>query len=359
MQTPEFLRVDDATVTPAPVPYERIGFSWGAVFAGVAIATALTIWFAEVGLALNLGIIDGNSDIGTVALVNGILWVVTGLIALFAGAWVAGRMAQARTSMEGGLHGVGVWAASAVLMLMLAFSAVGAVAGGMMKVIGSGLSSAGDAIAGVATDVMPSWDSVRETLENAQDEIAGPNATPGETVEALVAETRYLDESRLFQLAGEHFTLEGSQLSSDERAEFVGLISSRLGISQDVAQRTLTQWDRAWQGGVEQYEVARAEAIRIADETRDVATAAAGWAAFAMLLGLVASALGGAFGTVCRVRAARRDYVIEPSRPAPIAPGTTATEEAARRRAEEERMATASRTRAGALATPRDSTRQR
>ncbi len=358
MATPEFLRIDE-TASPAPVPYERIGFSWGAVVAGVAIATALTIWFAEVGLALNLGIIDRNSDVGTVALVNGILWVVTGLIALFAGAWVAGRMAQARTAMEGGLHGLGVWAASAVLTLMLAFSAVGAVAGGMMNVIGSGLSSAGDAIASAATDLMPSWDSVRSALENAQDEIAGPNATAAETIDAVAAETRYLDESRLFQLAGEHFTLEGSQLSSDERAEFVGLISSRLGISQDVAQRTLTQWDSAWQSGMEQYEVARTEAIRIADQTRDVATAAAGWAAFAMLLGLVVSALGGAFGTVCRARAARRDYVIEPGRPAPIAPGTTAIEEAARRRAEEERAAAASRTRPGTHPTTSDSTRQR
>mgnify|MGYP007037741331 CR=1 FL=1 len=87
-----------------PIPYERLGFCWGAVLAGLTAAIGLDVLFAELGLALNLGIIDRNSSGGEIAAANGIAWVVTGLVALFVGAWVAGRMASTRTRVEGALH---------------------------------------------------------------------------------------------------------------------------------------------------------------------------------------------------------------------------------------------------------------
>lgn len=164
MRTPEILRVDDTAAHAAPIRYERIGYSWAAVAAGTVIAIALTVWFAEIGLALNLAIIDRSSDLGTIGLVNGNLWVVTGLIALFAGTWVAGRMSQSRNAVEGGLHGVGVWAASAIATLMLAFGAAGAAAGGALSLVGRGLSSAG----AMVTADTPDWDTSRNQLEEAK-----------------------------------------------------------------------------------------------------------------------------------------------------------------------------------------------
>lgn len=351
MRTPEMLRIDDAVASTAPVRYERIGYSWGAVAAGVAIAIALTVWFAEIGLALNLAIIDTTSDAGTVGLVNGVLWVVTGLVALFAGTWVAGRMSQSRTAMEGGLHGVGVWAASSIATLMLAFGAAGAVAGGALSVVNTGLSSAGEAVTAVA----PDWDTIREQLDQAKDQVVGEEGNAAQAVEAVANDTRFRDESRLLQLAGEHFSLDGSQLTTQERAEFTNLVASRLQISEEAAQETLAQWDRAWESGVARFEAAQARAVEIADQTRNVAVAAAGWAALSMLLGLVVAAFGGAFGAVCRVRAERNEYVLAAGRPIPSS-SSAITHEASRAQLDAERRDAALRARTGTTA---DTTQKR
>lgn len=341
MQTPEFLRVENPTITPIPVRYERTGYSWAAVTAGVAIATALTVLFAEVGLALNLGIIDRSSDAGTVTVVNGVLWVVTGLIALFAGTWVAGYVANTRSATGGGLHGVGVWAASSVLALALAFTAAGTVAGGMLNVVGSTVAGVGksvvDGLGGALEAAAPDWESIRAQLAEATDQVAGSEAG-----DAAAQETRFLDESRLMELAGKNFSLEDGRLGEQERAEFVELIAARLDISPQSAERTLTQWDQVWTAGVERYEAAKAEAVQIAEQTADVVAVASAWAAIGMLLGLIVSALGGAHGTVCRVRSLQDEYLLQTHK-ASMAPGATTSAYAAQNRAEEERVASTGR----------------
>lgn len=287
-----------------PIPYERLGFGWGAVLAGLAVAIALNVFFAELGLWMNLGIIDSESSAGTVVAVNAIAWVVTGLVALFAGAWIAGRMATARTVLEGSLHGIAVWGAGAVVMLLLAFSAAGVMGGGMMAVIGKGLEGAGQ----VAEVVAPSWDSIREELDGAlvQDAV-GAGAVAGGQQSTAGGDTAIRDRSRLIQLAGRHFSLESGPVSAAERGEMVELIAAGAGISKPAAEQTLDQWDEVWTGTVETYETAKAEALQAAQTAREATMVAAAWAAVAMLLSAVAAFLGGGYGATCRLRLVKRD----------------------------------------------------
>lgn len=291
----------------ASVADGRCNFHWGAVGAGLAIAIACNVFFAEIGLCLNLGIIDRNSSDGAVAVANGLAWVITGLAALFGGAWVAGRLSNSRTKVEGGLHGLAVWAAGAVVMLALAFTATGVVGSGMLSLVGKGLEGAGKATA----LVMPTWDGIKQELDgalqrNGTDPAAlggsGDAATGADGIAVADPQTRLLDRSRLFELAGRHFTIDGAAQSASERDELVRLIASQAGISPAVAERTLAQWDRVWDGGVQRYEEAKAEAARVAEEARGMAMAAAGWAAAAMLLGAIAALFGGAIGSATRLR---------------------------------------------------------
>ncbi|MBL8840853.1 MAG: hypothetical protein JNL90_04905 [Planctomycetes bacterium] len=286
------------------VPDGRFNFRWGAVLAGLAIAIACNVFFAEIGLCLNLGIIDRNSSGGAVAVANAIAWLVTGLAALFGGAWVAGHMSSSRTRVEGGLHGLAVWAAGAVVMLALAFTATGVVGSGMLSLVGKGLEGAGKA----AALAMPTWDGIKQELDGAlQRNGADPAAMGGSGdaatgIAAADPQTRLLDRSRLFELAGRHFTIDGATPPANERDELVRLIASQAGISPAVAERTLAQWDRVWDGGVQRYEEAKAEAARVAEEARGMAMVAAGWAAAAMLLGAIAALIGGAIGSSARLR---------------------------------------------------------
>jgi hypothetical protein len=284
---------------PATIPYERVGFGWGAVLAGLGIAIALDVFFAEIGLWMNLGIIDRQTSGEAIVTLNAIAWVLSGLVALFGGAWVAGRMASARTRTEGGLHGLAVWAAGAVAMLTLAIGAAGVFGTGMLSVVGKGVEGAGQ----VAAVALPNWDGIKEELQGAMDQRdSGGARTSAGAGSAAADDTRLLERSRLFELAGNHFTLESGAAASGEREEFVELLSAQLGLSKPVAERTLAQWDEVWAGTVQKYEAAKAEALRVAEAARVVAMAAAGWAALAMLLGAAAALAGGAYGATCRLR---------------------------------------------------------
>lgn len=296
MRHKDFLGIESnsRSLAQAPIPYQRVGFSWSAVAAGVALAIALTIWFAEIALALNLGLLDGSSDAQTIGIANALGWVVGCLLAVFAGAWVAGRMSTARSAVGGGVHGLAVWATTSIATLLFTISAVGTLGGGMMQLVGKGLDGAGQ----VATLVAPDWDTVKGQLEEAKDAVTGQESSgsvPG-------SEDRYIDDSRLMELAGRHFNLEGSTLTAEERTEFEKLVAARLQISQGAAERTIAQWTNVWDSGVQRFEQAQTEALEVADDARAYASAAAGWAAFAMLLGAVAAGLGGAFGTACALR---------------------------------------------------------
>ena len=291
-----------------PIPYERVGFGWGAVLAGLAIAMALNVFFAEIGLWMNLGIIDRQSSAGAIVAVNAIAWVLSGLVALFAGAWVAGRMTSARTVTEGSLHGIAVWAAGAVVALLLAFSAAGVIGGGMIALVGKGLAGAGE----LAQVALPRWDDIREELDGAlvqRDAGAGAVAAGGREL-AADEETRIRDRSRIFELAGRHFALESGPASAAEREELVQLISARAGLSKPAAEQTLAQWERVWNGAVQRYETAKAEALQAAEVARRTARAAAAWAAVAMLLSAVVALASGGYGARCRLRLVARNVVV-------------------------------------------------
>jgi len=268
------------------------------VAAGVALAIALSIFFSQVGLALNLGLIDSESNVKTIGLVNALAWVIGGLVAVFAGAWVAGRMSTARTAVGGGVHGLAVWATAAIVTVLLAVSAAGMIGTGMVQLAGKGLETVGSA----ASIVAPNWDTVKEELKEAKVALTDKDTSANPEGANKGDENRFVESSRLIELAGRHFALDGTTLPAGEREELVKLVAARLEISPEAAERTLGQWTNVWETNVQRFETAKAEVIEIADEARAFASAAAGWAALAMLLGAVAAAIGGAYGTACALR---------------------------------------------------------
>lgn len=279
--------------SPPPIPYEKCGFSWAAVLAGLTIAAALDIGFAELMLAMNLGMIDRHDNAGAIIVGNAVAAVILGLIALAVGAWVAGRMANARTLLEGGVHGLGVWAAGAAVMVVLAFSTLGALASGMLGVLGQGLQGAAVATGKAAEIVAPTWDGIRDELLEV---ISTPAGEDGETRSA-----RLLERSRLLEIAASHFSA-GELRNGGERAELVQLLARQGSMTETAAGRIIEQWDRTWARARQTYDTAKQEAQRLAEVARHQAMSAAGWATVAMLLGAATAAVAGAWGGACRWR---------------------------------------------------------
>ena len=149
--------VAGARTSPADIPIERVGvttshtgfrLSWGAVLAGLAIATALQIVLTLFGTAVGLAAYDPGGEkalgIGTA------VWaLLSGLIALFFGGSTVGRLAGRLTRTDGFLHGVLLWSLSTLLTLYLLTRGIGAIVGTTFGVVGKTLGVVGN-VAGTA-----------------------------------------------------------------------------------------------------------------------------------------------------------------------------------------------------------------
>lgn len=265
-------------------------FSWKAVFAGLAAAIAVHITLAEAWFGVGLLLVDAESSPGTVVVSSAIASVIAACIALFLGAWVAGRVASAADRTEGAIHGAVVWATGAIAMLLLALSAVGAVIGGSAFLLGKGMEQVVPAATAVAA---PGWEAIRGELDRAIDR--RPETAP--TAEA----SPIADRSRLIELLGQTFTVDEKPQQTDaERAELIALLAAQTGTTQAAAEKGLQQWQRVWAQTVEKYNAAKERAKVAADHARHITGQAACWSVIAMVLTAVAALFGGALGSACR-----------------------------------------------------------
>jgi hypothetical protein len=294
--------------------------SWGAVIAGVATAIAVQIGLTELAIGVGLSLYepaDPESSASSIATGTIIAWVAAGMISVFLGGWVAGRMKRHGTKTEAGVHGGLVWAAGSILGALVATISVGMLASGAVSMLGQGLSAAArtagsvvqgaaSAAPGAANLVAPSWDNVRQQVQGSFDRNAsgtrpaGGDAAgaPAGAANAPAAENRFQEQSRLMQLLGSAFTMDRhSTMPAPEQQELTTLLGSQLGISTEAARQTLDQWQRVWRQGVERYETAKEEAKRQALAAATVAkkrTAQAALIAFATMILSLAAAVAGA-----------------------------------------------------------------
>jgi hypothetical protein len=121
-------------------PVSRIG--WGAVIAGFFIATVTQILLNSLGFAIGLSTVDPQMQASgkTLGIGAGIWTLVTTLISVFIGAWVAGRYTSIREKGEGPLQGVLVWSLSLFFFVWIAAMGVGSALGGLMGVVGQGVA---------------------------------------------------------------------------------------------------------------------------------------------------------------------------------------------------------------------------
>jgi hypothetical protein len=132
--------------------------SWGAVFAGVALALVMQVVLAMLGAGIGLSTIDpaaGQSpEAGTLGMAAGIWWAVSMLVALYIGGWVAGHMAGMPQKADGRLHGLVVWALTVLLMLYLLTSTLGGVIGGAFNTFGNMAAQGSQAAAAAGPNVL-------------------------------------------------------------------------------------------------------------------------------------------------------------------------------------------------------------
>jgi len=278
----------------APAAVRRI--SWGAIIAGIAVTLAVQLLLTLLGLAIGASSIDpgagGTPDATTFGTTTAIWWLITTAISIFAGAWVAARLAGMPTRTDSMLHGIITWAAATLLGVYLLTSTIGSLLGGAFGVLGNVASTVGQSASSLtqgALQVLP--DDIRSQAEGLFDQAP---AAAGQAQQQA-------DQAR--QAAGGGSSTDAIQrvvrgvqegASPQDRQAAVNVIAQQAGIPPQEAEQRLNQF----QGTYQQYTTQAAEQARqAADATANTVSQVSFWSVLALLLGAILSAVAGAMAT--------------------------------------------------------------
>ena len=309
--------------------------SWGAIFAGGAVAVALMILFTTFGVGIGAAVLDPqyDPDPGSgLGIGSGIYLIVTQLIALGAGGFIAARLAGIPRPVTSSLHGAAVWAIATIFLAWAAVTGTGAMFGAASTVIGStagAVGKAGEAVipndislpdpsqlaGSLSLDALPDelQASLRErgiTDENIRQEATAAfrNVFSQQEQEAAIAEARETlgdilqspgdagaDISAFFDaLVGG----ENAIVSEEDRQQALAVLERRLGITPEEAEGVVQSVENNVQATLDEARAAIEEAQQRAVEAAQAASEAISTTALllslASLLGLAAAA-GGAF----------------------------------------------------------------
>lgn len=258
--------------------------SWGSIFAGVVTVLAVSILLSLLGSSIGMFMLDPTSSspasgIGTTV---GIWTIVSLLVSLAAGGFVAGKLA----GRDGIIHGFVVWATSTIIAVilvgMLAVSAV-RMAGNLL---GSVSSVVGTVIGGVGSAVGTGVSALADQAQNVFGNIDISDDNDGTTVRQDIRQA--LRRSGVQELQPEYLQTQIRAVRSDLQRSVRTLIANpndAENIINSFLERVKERSDRAFQdlnrddltraiannSSLSQAEVDRAvdEYIEIFDNTRE------------------------------------------------------------------------------------------
>ncbi|REL37982.1 hypothetical protein DYD21_05025 [Rhodohalobacter sp. SW132] len=293
------------------------GVSWRAIFAGTLTVLSILLILNLIGLAIGLGTIEPTEDanplsgIGTGAL---IWWVVSNLIALFAGGFVAARVGISLTDISGVVQGIMTWALYTLISIWLLTTVAGTIISGVGSVVGGVISTTGDAAGdAIAPAIERAVEDLDESLDDAKEEIyalmrdAGtdPDELESDVEEGVAQGLRDGDVEQAFRNARNRITQTFEEVDRDE---LVNILAERTDMSRGEAEQAvdnaLADYESLRQDVEEFLAEAEEEARVQGEKAAEAGAKAAGYLSVALIFGLFAAAIGGVFG----VRDLRDDY---------------------------------------------------
>jgi hypothetical protein len=255
------------------------GVSWSSILAGVTAAIAVQLLLNLLGIAVGAGTINpqqGQQPGQGLAVGAAIWFVLSSIIALFVGGWIAGRLAGTSNKKDGALHGFVTWALASLVLFYLLSSAVGGLVGGAASALGQTASLAArgaKAVTPAATNVIAQATGV--TPEQVQSE-AGDIARDA-NFQAFVAGI-----------------IRNGQVTPQDRQALANLLVERRNMSMQEANATIDRWQAQITQTVQQTKQTAAQAETTA--ASGVSKGAFG-SFFALLLGLASAVAGSWTGT--------------------------------------------------------------
>ncbi|MGR3542549.1 MAG: hypothetical protein ACU0BS_14135 [Hasllibacter sp.] len=229
----------DEYITPRAVAESTLDrggrASWGAIFAGAAVALALFLALLLLGLSLGFVNVDPNqADAFNASFVGaGIYLFIAQLIALGAGGYVAGRLAGVLHTIGSAMHGAVVWALTTRAAAWLATTAAQglfALASGAVTSAASAVSSATQAI--IPDDLsLPDLSASSVSFEDLPDPVQSTLRQNGITPDNFRAEAREAFRNVISQREQRQIVAEGQEALQD-------IVTSPGDIGRDVSEFT-------------------------------------------------------------------------------------------------------------------------
>jgi hypothetical protein len=279
--------------------------TWAAVFAGVILALGVQFLLNTLGAGIGASTIDPGEtpDAQSLGIAAGVWWMISTFIALFIGGWIAGRLAGIPRPADGMIHGLLTWGLSTLLLLYFLGTAVGAVLGGAVNLIGGGVAAVAPHAAGAAKELLSeadiSWTDIRKEARELLRQTGKPELRP----EALEREGKQAAEGAAqnppmsdegFEGVLERLVGRGEAVTSEvDREAAINVLVARTDMSPAEAAKTVDNWTETYKRATTQ---AAQQTRQVADATAEAVAKGSVWAFLALLLGAAAAGCGGAIG---------------------------------------------------------------
>jgi ElaB/YqjD/DUF883 family membrane-anchored ribosome-binding protein len=271
--------------------------SWAAVFAGFVVAVVVQLMLTMLGVGIGASTINPLTEASPAAGIgvgSGIWLVLSTLVSLFAGGWVAGRLSGMPAKIDGSLHGILAWGLAMIATVYLLSSAIAGIVGGTANLLGASASAVGQGMANVAPQVS----------NVIQDQLAASGIDVGamrNDANAMLQEAQDPEVRAELGNMFERVIVDGKANFTPENKEaMVGVLTSRGTMPREEATAMVNGWEARLQGAQTQVADARIAAEQRAREAGDVAAKGVArtalWSFVAMLLGAIAAAFGGIVG---------------------------------------------------------------
>lgn len=258
--------------------------SWGAVFAGVAIALVTQLLLNMLGIGAGAATIDpatGDNPSATAFSVGAALWwTIAGIVAAFLGGHAAGRLSGRPKESTAGWHGLTAWAVTTIIIFFLLTSTIGAMVGGVLGAVKSTVGGVGRTALETAAPAVANTDMFGDIERQIRERSGGTD--PQALRDAAVA--------------GMRAAVLGDPAQADAaRQRAAEALARAQNISVDEARAQVTQYEQQYRQAVEQ---AKQKAAQAAEVAADATAKGALFGFIALLLGAIAAWFGGRMGAV-------------------------------------------------------------
>jgi hypothetical protein len=308
------------TIPTGGVPfYQRI--SWGAIIAGTLVSLVTMLLLNLLGIGIGLGSINPMEEanpfsglgVGSI-----IWWVVSNLIAIFAGAYVAGKLAGVPLAGTSTMHGILSWCLYTLVSFWILTSAVGSIVSGVGSIVSNTLSAAGSGVQAVASNnnqnnsqnsnsgSLISFNEIKQEADRILSSRENVALVP-DSIENAAEDMRQDLKSEVnlstqnIKEVSQAVLFENGQLAENiDRQDVVSALESKTNLSQqeanDVADVMVRKFNEAKQEAEQLKQEAKQQAEQTGQKVAEATSSAAIWTFVALALGAVVSGVGGRTG---------------------------------------------------------------